>query len=258
VTGTVQAVERSVDVLHALRAGPRTLTEVARETGLTKATTFRLLASLAHRSVVIKDPTSNRYQAGPGLLKVAEGAASEWAWAADLLRPSLTELRDGTEETVALHVRIGLDRICIEEIPSRQAIRYSAEVGLQVPLSVGSAGKVLLAAEPAKDRERILARLRLARLTDRTITDAEHLQKVVEAVSLQGWAESAGERVIGAAAVSVAIRGPSLLLALSVLAPEFRLGPGRRAELGRELLELRPKLERRLASAPMAAFHERA
>ena len=106
-------------------------------------------------------------------------------------------------------------------MPSTQTIRYTSSVGSVARLDVGSAGKVLLAFMPEEERERSLALLE-AGLRDED-GDPAKLRRTIASVRRQGWANSLGERVKGAAAISVPVESRPLLLALSVLGPDTRL-----------------------------------
>jgi IclR family acetate operon transcriptional repressor len=142
---------------------------------------------------------------------------------------ALEQLRDATSETVAVHVRAGRSRICVKELPSRNAIRYIAGVGIAEGIHTGSAGKVLLAYMPEAERERLLEDLPLPALTSTTITDVEALRTELRRVAAAGVAVSFGERVAGAVGVSAPItnRAGVALAALSVLGPADRLNRDR-------------------------------
>src|SRR5438876_440891 len=113
----VQSIERGIDVLMTLVERPKTLTEVMRETGVSKATVFRMLASLGYESVVIKNG-NNTYMLGPGCLRLMQGVTHGLGAVTGAGRPALRKLWEQTGETVAIHVRVGTDRICTEELPS--------------------------------------------------------------------------------------------------------------------------------------------
>ncbi len=228
----VQAVERGIDILMALSNGARTLTDVARVTGLSKGTAFRLLASLGHEQLVIRDPNDTVYLLGPGFLRMFQGAMTDLGGIATLARPALQELWSRTDETVTIHVRIGYERICVAELPSSQPLRYSSTVGSTAPLHVGSAGKVLMAFLPADELDRAVANMQLSPLTRDTITDREQFREELRTIARQGWGMSAGERIAGAAAISVPVRGPQGLFAsLSVLGPTERMSESLRLEM---------------------------
>lgn len=259
VNDRVQAVERAIDILLALVNGPRTLTEVCRQTNLSKGTAFRLLVSLGHEGFVVKDGMPNAvYMLGPGLLRLVQGVMHGLGAVGAVARPATLELWHHTKETVTLHVRVGLERICIDEIPSPHPIRYTAEVGSVAPLHVGSAGKVLLAGLTPDEFERLVASLPLSRITEHTVTDPRTLRREVVAVRRRGWAISAGERVIGAAAISVPVEsvdGP--IAALSVLGPVTRLPRKRLVDLAGELQATAAEIEEALVASRQVSPQEK-
>lgn len=249
----VQSVERSIDILLALANGSRTLTEVARATGLSKGTAFRLLASLGHQQLVVKEPAANIYLLGPGFLRMFQGMMGDLGSLATIARPALQELWEATSETIAMHVPIGSERVCVAELPSPEPIRYTSTVGATAPLHVGSAGKVLLASLPPEKLAKTLAALPLTSLTQATITEEAALRQELSAVARQGWAMSAGERISGAAAISVPVRGqPDVLAALSILGPAGRLTTQRRLAMLPDLQRAAQRIEAMLAATGAA------
>jgi DNA-binding IclR family transcriptional regulator len=231
MTERVQSIERGIDILNALASGQKTVTEVARATCLSKGTAFRLLASLNYQNLVMKDPIENVYSLGPGFLRLVDGATRGLSVVTSLARPALARLRDLTGETIALHVRLGAERICIGELTSLQPIRYSASAGTLAPVHVGAAGRVLLAFMPEADLARLLPSLSLRPITDSSVTNLAILKRELAIVRRQGYACSVGERTPGAAAITVPVYGPQgLIIALSILGPASRLP--RAAQLG--------------------------
>lgn len=232
----VRAVARAIDILFAVTDGLQSLGEIAHRTGLTKSTCHRLLASLGYRALVLQDPRTGSYLLGPACFRFVEAISTGLGGVDLIARPVLEELRRATEETVTLHVRVGGQRICVAELPSHQAVRYTAGVGSAAPISVGSAGKTLLAFMDADERRRLLASLEQA--APDWGSNEEAFAAHLEDIRRAGWASSRGERVPGAAALSVPIAGwdGSVVAALSILAPEARLAPEREPEI-RALLE---------------------
>lgn len=230
--GRVQSVERGIDILMSLANGPKTLTEVKSETGLSKGTAFRLLASLNYENLVVKEAHSNLYMLGPGFLRLFQGVMQGVGAITAVAKPALIDLWEQTQETVAVHVRVGAERICIEELPSPLPIRYVSTLGAAAPLHVGSAGKVLIAFMEGKEMEKTLQSLPLLPMTDATISDPAALRHELDTVRRQGYAMSTGERIPGAAAVSVPVHGlQGFLASLSILGPADRLPRRRRLEL---------------------------
>lgn len=221
----VRSVVRAADILVALELGPQSLGRVARRTGLTKPTAHRLLASLAYRQMVIQDPTSGEYQLGPGCFWVADAVMRGFAGLSVLAAPVMEDLSLVTGETVSLHVRAGMERVCIGQVASPQPVRYTARVGAANPIHTGAMGKVLLAFTDDNERRGLLERLPLQASTAATITDRARLETEMEITRRRGYAVSRGERLPGVAAMSVPILGADgrLVAALSIIGPEGRL-----------------------------------
>lgn len=248
--GRVQSVERGIDILMSLASGPKTLTEVKSRTGLSKGTAFRLLASLNYENLVVKESHTNLYMLGPGFLRLFQGAIERVGAITAVAKPAIAALWEETEETVSVHVRVGIERICIEELPSALPIRYVSTLGTAAPLHVGSAGKVLIAFMEPDEMEKTLQTLPLLTLTDKTISDLGVLRRELENVRRQGYAVSAGERIPGASAVSVPVRGlQGFLASLSILGPADRLPRRRRLELVPRLQQAAEAISVALSSA---------
>ena len=135
----VGVLDKAVSILDALQAGPVTLAELVKATGLSRATTHRLAAALEIHRLVERDG-SGRYRLGPRMAG---------ATLADLARPALERLREATGESVQLYVRRGDRRLCVSALESPHGLRTIVPVGALLPLDRGSAGRVLSA--PALD-----------------------------------------------------------------------------------------------------------
>lgn len=247
----VRSVARAADILLALEAGPQSLGRIAQRTNLSKPTAHRLLASLAYRQMVIQDPETVEYMLGPGCLRVADAIMRGAAGIGALVMPSLEQLAAESGETVALHVRAGLERICIGQVPSPQPVRYTAHVGATYPLHTGSMGKVLLAFSDDAERQDLLDRLPLTAVTSATITDRARLEAEVERIRATGTGTSRGERATGVAAMSAPIFGADgrLVAALSILGPAARLTDAAFDELRPALVAAAADCTERLAAA---------
>lgn len=236
----ISPAQRTVEALLALRNGPKSLGKISEETGLPKPTAHRLLGQLVDANVVYQ-LADQEYMLGVRAIELGQALLNAPAWEhAFVARPELKEFARTTGETVTLHVRMGNYRMCIAEFESVHALRYVGGVGLTAPLYLGSAGKVLLAFASERDRERYLTALERAAAhvgpTDHAL-DISALRRTLHEVRTAGWAESTGERIEGASAVSVPVRGDdgSLVASLSVLGPTLRLGEEQRQKLVPEL-----------------------
>lgn len=227
----VRSVARAVDILLALGDGPGQLSEVSAATDLSKATTYRILTTLKNKGMVLQAP-SGEYRLGPGCFRMMSSLVDRRAGFPFDADADLKALRAATEETITVHVRAGFSRLCIEELPSPQPIRYTAGLGVTAGIHVGSAGKVLLAFMPPDELEEVLRTIELRPMTPSTITHLDVLRKELDSVRRRGTAYSAGERVVGAVGVSAPVlddRG-YVVAALSVLCPASRVNDSRLRE----------------------------
>ena len=249
-TNRVQAIARATDVLFALSAGPQTLTDVSRSSGLSKGTAYRLLDTLSYKMLVIKEEKSNLYMLGPGALMLLEGVLSGVGRLIGASQSTLTRLWEESNETVTIHLRVGGERVCVYEMPSRNPLRFTTGVGTRTPLHAGSAGKAILAAMSPEDLDDLLHKMTLNRLTDRTLTDPTALARDLARIRRQGYSISLGEVVVGAAAVSIALRGSrGVLGSMSVLGPASRMNQARQRHFAQSLIEAGTKVEAVLADS---------
>jgi IclR family acetate operon transcriptional repressor len=231
----VRSVARAVDILMVLGDGPGQLGDISAAAGLSKATTYRILTTLKQKGMVLRAEGSGEYRLGPGCFRLMSSLVDRRAGFPFDADTELRALRDATQETITVHVRAGQSRLCIEELPSPQPIRYVAGLGVTVGIHVGSAGKVLLAFMPQHEFEALLPALDLRPMTPNTVTAETALREELEVVRRRGTAYSKGERVVGGVGVSAPVlddRG-HVVAAISVLGPAERIDDARIEELDR-------------------------
>ena len=222
----VGVLDKSVAVLSFLsEGGTATLAEVVGGTGLPRPTAYRLLSALeAHHLVTRRE---GRYALGLRLLGWGNRAAG--VGLVERARPVLEWLRDESGESTQIYVREGEHRVCVASVERTTGLRDTVPVGAVLPLSRGSAGKVLLAwAASGVDDRLEEAKLR--------------------GIRVRGWAESVAEREAGVASVSAPVFGSDgrLRAAVSASGPISRLGehPGER------LADLVVRAARKIEDAP--------
>ena len=131
----------------------------------------------------------------------------------------LPQLRESTGESVQLYRREGTARVCVAALEPAAGLRDTVPVGARLPMTAGSAAKVLLAYSDAATQKAVLP---TAKFTDRTLAE----------VRRRGWAQSVAEREPGVASVSAPVRDGRgvVVAAISVSGPIDRIGrrPGAR------------------------------
>lgn len=216
---TVRAVDRALDLLLCfVEETDLGLTELASRAGLHKSTAHRLLSSLERKGFVIRNPATDKYRLGYRILELAAGAAQPDDPALIFL-PEMERLRDQIGETVSLYVRDGFERIRIQAVQSREAVRRVAPVGVRLPLYVGASSKVLV----AHAEEGFAAKWLESGNWPEGFQPEAFLAQVGQ-VRREGFAVSFEEREAGVAAMAVPIfnRSGQLVAALSVSGPSSR------------------------------------
>ncbi|HEY3264193.1 MAG TPA: IclR family transcriptional regulator [Actinomycetota bacterium] len=219
VSTGVGVLDRSVEILRAVDDGARTLAQLVAATGLTRTTAFRLVKALEAHGL-LRAEGGDGYRLGPLLRRLGVRAAAD-APLAGVAHPVLERLTLTTGESSQLYVRAGDVRVCVASVESPNELRTIVAVGAELPLARGSAGKVLLAFSPQRDRDRFRGQA----------ADPERFDRELAIVRRRGWAQSAEEREPGVGSVSAPVFGAEgdVAAAVSVSGPVARL----RGNLGR-------------------------
>ncbi len=221
----VRAVDRALSILNCLGQGNRRSSDLSRALNLHKATVGRLLLSLQHAEMVRRG-NDGYYTVGPAVLTLASRFTHGHRTLLDVLREPTRRLWQLTGETIGVHVRVGENRVGIEEIESPQPIKYRGGIGPR-SLHAGAAGRILLAFLPSDERRELLNRMQLVKFTEVTITSRRILEKHLDRDRRRGYAMSFGEAIEGAAALSVPVFDSTgkVVASVSILGPQARLSP---------------------------------
>lgn len=236
----MRLADRIVDLLYCLQSDGSGIgvTEIALKVGLPKSTTHRLLQALERRSLVVQDDRTQRYTLGLGLLAMASTVLQQRNLFLLPAHKDMERLRDLSGETVCLHVPLGLERVCISQVESPHAIRYTMEIGKPMPLYGGATGKLLLAYMPDRVVDQVVQMTGLAPLTPNTITDPLQLREELRTVRTQGYAVSFEETapLVAAAAAPVRDGRGQVIASVTLYGPRMRLTEERMPGLLPELL----------------------
>jgi IclR family acetate operon transcriptional repressor len=220
----IGTLERGIDVLELLgERGEMRLAEVAKELTTSRATAFRMLATLQSRGYVEHVRAAHVYRLGPALQSLASSSAASSV--PRCAAPGMAALRTETGETVNLGV-IRRGRIVYASIlDGVHALRVNAEVGDEVPAHATAIGKSILAVLPYEQRGFFLDPEPYPSFTERTITRRAALEKELQATAKRGFGVDDQETGIGAVCVAAPIVGVDKypVAAISVSAIAARL-----------------------------------
>ncbi len=217
------SILRAADILKCITEGMNQSSIMADSLGLSRSTTHRLLKTLQTAGFVFQDPLNLHYNVGPLIHYLADFSALNHQILSFCAVREMEKLRRATDETVALVIRVGLNRMQLEEFPSLHPLKYTAGKGFTAPIYAGSTGKLLLTQMPHQEMLQILDNLSFVKVGPNTITERHDIMKELEKVRRQGYAISYAEIVPGSSSVAVPIRHYSQPAALGVLGPESRM-----------------------------------
>jgi DNA-binding IclR family transcriptional regulator len=222
---SVRSVERTLDLLAALEHAdhPMGLSDLARATGIPKATAQRLLTVLERRGFVQKERLT--YQLGTAVVPLA-GAFLTGNSLARAALPALEQLALASGETSSLQARQGFDRVVIQRVLSVHSLGYSLRIGQRLPLLVGASGSILAANMPPEELAQLIASAGEIHLADGTLLSRIDLLTRIETVRRQGYAVSRGEREGGVVSVASPIQraGNPVIATIAVTGPTSRMG----------------------------------
>jgi DNA-binding IclR family transcriptional regulator len=135
-------------VLLSRHAGPLPAAAIARELGIPRSTTYRLLGVLVDRGFVVHLPEEQRYGLGVAAFELGSAYSRQGALQR-VARPLLSRLADRTGHNAHLVVLHGRDVVYVieERVPGRPSL--VSDVGVRLPASLTASGLAILAALPA-------------------------------------------------------------------------------------------------------------
>jgi IclR family pca regulon transcriptional regulator len=202
---SLQSLERGMAVIQVFsRERPAlTLSEVARLTGITRATARRILLTLEQIGHVRSD--GRLFSLTPRVLSLG------WAYLSSLnlwetAQPLMEELADRTKESCSAATLDLPDVVYVARVPTRRIMTISLGVGTRLPAHCTGMGRVLLAALPDAELDGFLADAKLEGFTERTIVARDDLRVTIEAVRREGWALVDQELEIGLRSIAAPLR----------------------------------------------------
>ena len=201
-----QSIRRAVAMLEAFTDDNPSwnVSDLADRLKLNRTTTYRLLTALEGAEYIERDPVTEHYRLGSGLIALGARAQRANSIRAVAL-PELERLAAETGETATLEILHGSEMVIIEEIPGEFVTSGSQHIGSRWPAYATSTGKAILAALPAAERSAAIAGPPVA-LTEKTITSAVRLRDCLSEIEQTGYAVAAEELELGFVAVGAAVR----------------------------------------------------
>jgi len=241
----IQSLDRGMRLLEVIARSPRPLTGVdaADRAEINRSTAWRLLATLEQHRLVERDETG-RYQVGIGLFGLT--AATRWGAIARRARPIIERVGTQVDSTVAVAVVDGGGYEILDQVDGSHTLSVRW-IGVRMPLTCTSVGKLILAAMDESELELFL-RHPITPRTARTLTDPADVRAELDEVRRTGVATSVGDYEIGVNGISAAARGPDErpVAFIAVTGPDVRLTTESLSSVAPLVLEAAADLEEAL------------
>jgi IclR family pca regulon transcriptional regulator len=222
----IEAIARGLDVIRAFGPGQpvMSLASVAAASDLPRPTARRILLTLEQLGYVrqIGGHSAGQLAAGPGgqpapgqpsggyeltprVLDLGMSyVLSRGLW--EVARPHMAELVARTRESSSIAQLDGSDIVYVARVAVPKIVTLSVTVGTRFPALATSLGKVLLAALPLAEAERVIAEPSRSGITPRWQPDAAERAAALREVRARGWALTDEQLAPGIRSVAVPLR----------------------------------------------------
>lgn len=229
-----QSVMRAVAMLEAFsdERPEWSASELAEAVGLNRTTSYRLLTALESVEYVVRDPATDTYRLGSGL--VALGSRAQRANSVRTVSlPELKSLAAQTGETATLEILSGQEMVIIEEVPGDYVTSGSQHIGTRWAVYATSTGKAILAHLPPSEWQSLLP-VTFVPLTEKTIIRGSDLEIGMETIRQLGYATAIEELELGFVAVGAPVINADgrVVAAISLSGTRIRLTDERIPEVG--------------------------
>ncbi len=221
------AVDKVLAILAAFRdTATWTLGDLAATQRLPKSTTHRLLQALARAEFVQQLPETGEYALGPATWVLA-GRLTHEGNLRSIAISALRKLQQLSGESAFLTAIDGTQSRCLARVNAEHDVSMLIAEGAANPLYRGASNTVLIAFLPEIDRRSFLREV-LPNTSER-----DDVEACLDEIRRQGYAYSAEELTLGAAAVAVPVWGVGgeLIAGISLGAPIHRLSHQKALEL---------------------------
>ncbi|MEC7761533.1 MAG: IclR family transcriptional regulator C-terminal domain-containing protein [Pseudomonadota bacterium] len=201
-TDTIASLAKGLQVIECFGAEtPRlTITDVAKRTGLDRATARRCLLTLHAQGYAEFD--GKFFTATPRILRLGMGALAALPLP-QIVQPWLDQLSDQIGESTSVSILDETEIVYLARAAQRRVMSIGLMPGSRLPAHCTSMGRVLLAALPEAEARALVERADLSPRTAFSLTDPEEVLARIAEVRRDGFAVIDQEVEIGLRSIAV-------------------------------------------------------
>ena len=214
----IEAIARGLDVIRAFGPGQpvMSLANVAEASSLPRPTARRILLTLEQLGYVRQagpaaggqsgsGQSGGGYELTPRVLDLGMSyVLSRGLW--EVARPHMEALVAQTRESTSIAQLDGSDIVYVARVAVPKIVTLAVTIGTRFPAMQTSLGKVLLAALPLEEAERVLAEPSRSGISTRWQPDAAERAAALREVRARGWALTDEQLAPGIRSVAVPLR----------------------------------------------------
>lgn len=203
--GTVIVLEKTLNIIEYLSQNnaPVSLSQISKDTSISKTTVHRLLQTLLARHYVEKNELQ-QYSIGWKLIQLVSNQINHLELQTEA-NPILSNLREELRLSVHLGILDGQEVVYIERMQFSSWSGDYLNVGYRSPAHCSSMGKCLLSCMSGHQLDAFLDNCRFEKYTENTITNANDFRKYLKKVRQQGWAMDNEEYLTGHRCIGVPV-----------------------------------------------------
>lgn len=244
---TYKSISRAANILTCLSDGKNSVTEIAQQCELSKPTVSRLLQALEKSNLAIRNPIHRKYFLGSLLNRLVANPKTTHLNLITLSIEEMNQLSKMCGETVILGIFVGIQNIRLHIIPSIHNIRVYDDDNFDLASQnlEGAAIKVSLSQLKPGELASVMDYIQSFSMIRNSDFDKKQFYLQLNQIREQGYATSRGEKLAGALAISVPIKGYHYPAALSVVGIESRF-QARMTELVPEIIASSNRISKKL------------
>lgn len=243
-------IDRTLRVLLAMaeQGRPLGVSELGRQLDIPKATVHRILSTLSDNDFVIKDPASETFTLGAGVLRLSDRMRFD-STLLTVAQPFLEGLAQQTGEVANLGILYHGKVLVLTNVAGSRNQILIPQLGPIAELHSSSLGKALLLDKSAEEVASLLGKADLPAFTPNTARSLEDLLSQLKEIRSSGVAMDNEETEMGLVCYGAPISDwkGEIIAAISVSAPKARLNPAREDEIRAAVSRCASDLMARLA-----------
>jgi IclR family pca regulon transcriptional regulator len=183
----IQSLERGLAVINSFSRDrqTQTLSEVAQQADLTRATARRILLTLTELGYVTQN--GRGFSLTPKVLDLGYSFLSSFR-VVELAQQPMERLVHEVKESSSMSILDNTEIVYVARVPTSRIMTIALALGSRLPVYPTSMGRVLLAGLADEQVEKYIAKVEFRKLTPHTITDVTEFRQKLDEVRSQGFA----------------------------------------------------------------------